>query len=271
MNKEKVEIMKVFTTIMVIFLIIFCFSPVFAEEEIMVAIGEWSPFISRELPHYGIVSHIISEAFSESQIEVKYGFFPWNRSYRLVKRGEWHASAIWGKTEERKNDFYFSDIIYTGEDVLFYLKDRPVNWQGDLNDLSELKGLTIGLSLGSSIGNVMKKAKKKGLLTYDTTSDKLATFRKLLAKRVDAVEEIKTVGFHIIRTNFSKDQQERILNTDTLEKWDYHLLFSKKIDENKRYLEIFNKGLGKMKKDGRYTEMWADFYNGKYAQQDKID
>ena len=263
--------MKVFTTLIIILWIALCFSPVFAEEEITVAIGEWSPFISRELPHYGIVSHVISEAFADSQIKVKYGFFPWKRSYHLVKRGKWHATAIWGKTEERKKDFFFSDIIYTGEDVLFYLKDRPLKWNGDLNDLSELNGLTIGLSLGSAIGNVMENVKKKGLVTYDTTSDKLATFRKLLAKRIDAVEEIKAVGFHIIHTHFSKDQQEQIMNTNTLEKWDYHILFSKKLDENKRYLDIFNKGFGKMKKAGRFDEMWADFYNGKYNQKEKID
>ena len=93
--------MKVFTAIMILFLIAFCFSPVFAEEEIMISIGEWHPFISKELPHYGIVSHIISEAFAESQIKMKYGFFPWKRSYNYVKTGKYHASAIWGKTEER--------------------------------------------------------------------------------------------------------------------------------------------------------------------------
>jgi len=185
---------KIFTAIMIIFSMTFCFSPGFAEEEIMVTIGEWSPFISRELPHYGIVSHVISEAFAESQIKVKYGFFPWKRSYHLVKSGEWHATAIWGKTEERINDFYFSDIIYTGEDVLFYLKDKPVKWKGDVNDLSDLKGLKIGLSLGSAIGSVMENAMKKGLVTYDVGGDKLAVFRKLLARRFDAVEEIKLIA-----------------------------------------------------------------------------
>ena len=61
---------------MVLCFLLSCSSSVFAGEEIRITLGEWSPFISKELPHYGIVPHIISEIFNEAGVNVQYGFFP---------------------------------------------------------------------------------------------------------------------------------------------------------------------------------------------------
>lgn len=246
------------------FIISACLNTVFASEEITVAIGEWEPFIGNKLLHYGVVSHIVSEVFAESQIKVKYEFYPWKRSYLYVKKGKCHASAIWGKTDEREKDCYFSDVVYTDESVLFYRKDHPVKWQGDHDKLVQLNGLKIGSSLGSAKARILAEADRNGFVSYEIAGDKLTNFKKLLAKRFDAIDDCKTPGLYILRKYFSKEQQNEILFVNCFEKWQYYLLFSKKIDENKRYLEIFNSGLKKMKEDGRFEKMWSDFYNGKY-------
>ena len=247
--------------LMIIFFLLSCYSSVFAGEAIRITIGEWSPFISKELPHYGIVPHIISEIFNEAGVKVKYGFFPWARSLYLVKAGEWHASAIWGKTEERKKDFNFSDVVYTGETVLFYHKDHPIVWTGNLEDL---KGLRIGLSLGAAKSNILKEAEKKGFITYDIGGDKVMTFFKLLEKRFHAIDNNKAVGLHLIQTRLSSEQRAKIGYTNPHELWDYHLILSKKLKENEKFLEILNTGLHKMKKSGRFDETWKAFYRGEY-------
>ena len=248
--------------LMVIFFLLSSYSSVFAGEEIRITIGEWSPFISKELPHYGIVPHIISEIFNEAGVNVQYGFFPWARSSYLVKAGEWHASAIWGKTEEREKNFYFSDLVYTGETVLFYHKDHPIVWTGNLGDL---KGLRIGLSLGAAKSNILKEAEKKGFITYDIGGDKVMTFFKLLEKRFHAIDNNKAVGLHLIQTRLLSEQRAKIGYTKPHELWDYNLIFSKKLKENEKFLEIFNRELDKMKKSGRFDEMWQAFYNGEYS------
>jgi len=247
--------------LMVIFFLLSCYSSVFAGEEIRITIGEWSPFISKKLPHYGIVPHIISEIFNEAGVKVKYGFFPWARSLYLAKEGEWHASAIWGKTEEREKDFNFSDVVYTGETVLFYHKDHPIVWTGNIEDL---KGLIIGLILGSAKSNILKEAEKKGFITYDIGGDEVMTFLKLLEKRFHAIDKNKAVGLHTIQTRLSSEQRVKIGYTKPHELWDYHLILSKKLKENEKFLETFNKGLYKMKKSGRFDEMWKAFYSGEY-------
>ncbi|MBU2714317.1 hypothetical protein KCG35_25035, partial [Zooshikella sp. WH53] len=35
---------------------------------VRVATGEWPPYISKNLKHYGVVSHVIKEAFAEENI-----------------------------------------------------------------------------------------------------------------------------------------------------------------------------------------------------------
>ena len=218
--------------------------------------------MGKNLPYYGIVPHIISEIFKQGGVKVKYGFYPWNRSKKYVALGKWHATAIWGKTEEREKLYDFSDVVYKGETVLFYHKDHPINWTGNLEELKDLK---IGIKLGSAPSVFIKEAEKKGFVKLDIGGkNTIATLEKILMKRVNAADEIKAVGLHIIQMHFLPEQRELIRYTDTIEIWNYYLMFSKKLEENERFLAIFNQGLQEIKKSGRYDAMWQDFYEGKY-------
>ncbi|MGI0119349.1 substrate-binding periplasmic protein [Zooshikella sp. RANM57] len=233
--------------------------------EVKITIGEWQPFIGKKLPGYGVVPHIITEIFSKYDIQVVYGFYPWSRSYKYVQQGEWHASAIWGKTEERAKDCYFSDVVYSGESVLFFLKDRPLAWSADRESLYKLKNITIGLSRGSAKGELLKKAEQQGLIKYTIGADKVSTFRMLLAKRFDALDENKAVGLNIMYTQLTKQQRSQIRYTQNYEQWNYYLIFSKKIDKNIEFLALFNKGLEEIKKTGEYDKFWKDFERGKFS------
>ncbi|MEE9297196.1 MAG: amino acid ABC transporter substrate-binding protein, partial [Phycisphaerae bacterium] len=51
--------------------------------------GEWQPYLSKDSPHHGFASHIVTEAFALVGVEVEYGFFPWKRSFKLAKEGTW--------------------------------------------------------------------------------------------------------------------------------------------------------------------------------------
>ncbi len=39
----------------------------------------WQPYLSKDVPHHGFASHIVTEAFALVGVEVEYGFFPWKR------------------------------------------------------------------------------------------------------------------------------------------------------------------------------------------------
>jgi len=48
-------------------------------QEITLANGEWAPYMSKNLKQAGYMSHIVTEAFAEEGITVKYVFLPWKR------------------------------------------------------------------------------------------------------------------------------------------------------------------------------------------------
>jgi len=85
----------------------------FAEERISIAIGEWPPFISENLKHYGVVPRIVTEAFALGNVKVDYGFFPWKRAMEYANEGDWDGSAVWGYTSERGKTLLYSDPVRT--------------------------------------------------------------------------------------------------------------------------------------------------------------
>jgi len=55
-----------------------------AEKTICIATGEWPPFVSKDLKHYGVVNHIIAEAFrlgSKGENKSRISFFTMETRY----------------------------------------------------------------------------------------------------------------------------------------------------------------------------------------------
>lgn len=111
-----------------------------AEEVVKLTNGEWPPFTSKDLKHYGVYSHIVSEAFALEGVTVEYGFFPWARGYNYVKEGNWDGSVTWAPTPDKEKDVWFSDQVFLHTKVFFHLKSFPFDW----NTIEDLKGLQIG-------------------------------------------------------------------------------------------------------------------------------
>ncbi len=85
-----------------------------------------APYLSAELPHYGFASHLVEEAFAAVDIDVEYGFFPWQRSYNYAREGKdpdggrWHGTLVWVPTEERKNTS-FIPIVSSATRKFFFI------------------------------------------------------------------------------------------------------------------------------------------------------
>ena len=55
--------MKTWFHLAIVILFFFSFD-LFAQDRIKLINGEWAPYLSRNLPHFGAASHIVREAFS---------------------------------------------------------------------------------------------------------------------------------------------------------------------------------------------------------------
>ncbi|MEO4047320.1 transporter substrate-binding domain-containing protein [Pseudomonas sp. CAU 1711] len=232
-----------------------------AEETLRITIGEWPPFISAGQPGNGVLPRLISEVFASQGVTVEYGFFPWKRSYEEVRRGRWHASAVWGKTPERERDCWFSEVLYSDEVVLFYNKARPLHWDGSLEQAGQrLRGLRIGLPLGSAKSPVLAEAERLGWVSYEIGGDEMTNLRKLAAGRIDALDIVKGSATYLINRRLSPRERDSLASTAPLQRWDYHLIFSRQREENLHYLELFDHGLAELRRNGRYAAIWSEFY-----------
>lgn len=233
--------------------------PLFAEGHIRIAIGEWPPLISASQPGNGVIPTLISEAFATQGITVEYGFFPWKRAFEEVRQGRWQASAVWGRSPEREACCLFSERVYSDEVVLFYNRAHPVHWDGTPADMERLRGLTIGLPLGSAKTPLLEEAEQRGLLKYEVGGDETGNLRKLAAGRIDAVDMVKGTGQWLISQRLEADEAARLATTEPLQRWDYHLLFASQPADNRRYLEAFDKGLATLRANGREAQLWKRF------------
>ena len=233
-----------------------CAAP--GKDRISIAIGEWPPLISAALPHYGVVPQLITEIFAAEGITVEYQFFPWKRAYQQVQSGASDASALWGRTPEREAECVFSERVFSDELVLFYHRDTPLAWDGSLAGAEALRGLTIGLPLGSAKAPVLEQAQQRGWVRYEVGGDELLNLRKLLAKRFAALDLAKSSGTYLLQQRFSAAERAQIAHTASYQQSDYYLIFSKQGADNRRYRTLFDQGLRRLKASGRYAQLWGD-------------
>jgi len=229
-----------------------------ADGKVRLSNGEWPPYLSPDMPHYGIASRIVTEAFAEVGIEVEYDFFPWSRAYYLAERGEWDGTAVWLKNPERQEAFFYSDPVISSGYVLFHRKDFNFDWE----DYSDLKGLTLGATLEYDYGPVFKRAREEGLVKVEWVSRDILNFNKLLRGRIDLFASDRIVGLALLHKHYSPDQIRQITYHPRLMRADpLYLLLSRAVPENRERIKRFNEGLARLRARGRVEEILTEGLN----------
>jgi polar amino acid transport system substrate-binding protein len=234
-------------------------------ETIRLANGEWAPYVSKDLKHYGVFSHIVSEAFALEGIEVEYEFFPWKRSYKYAADGEFDGSLTWAPTPEREKDFYFTEPVTYNKKVFFHLKSQTFNW----NKLSDLKGLNIGTTAQYTYGDEFDNAaNNKEISVFPVNKDE-QNVKKLLAGRIDIFPMEIEVGYGLIHSQLTPAQAALFSNhPKPVTETPICVVISKKLpaERAKRLVEAFNRGLAKLKGSGKYEEYIWKSRQGNYLQ-----
>ncbi|WDP92032.1 MAG: transporter substrate-binding domain-containing protein [Desulfobacter sp.] len=224
-----------------------------ADTTITMAIGEWAPFTSQIDPDGKLAEVLVREIYTQEGIKVRYTYFPWKRSFKLTKIGDYAATFPWRKTEERKPDFYFpKEILYKEKEVFFHLKTLDFKWEDD----EDLKNYTIGGVLGYAH---VQHLKAKGLV-LDVTSSDAQNFKKLLAGRIDLFSCSFVVGYNLINRLFPPSKAALFTNhPKPLLQEPMYLMISKKIPNGRELAEKFDLGIQKLKASGRYQQIFDTF------------
>ena len=177
---------------------------------IMLATGEYPPYASAEMPGYGFVTEIISAAIKEMGYKPEYLFYPWKRCERSVKQGKAWATFPYGFTEERANDFLFSDVILVTSSKFFYYKKhtQKIEW----NTLADLKHYVIG----GVLGYYYKVEFENAGLNVDYAPSETMSLKKLIHGRVALVPLDEAVGWNLIKKHFPDELPGRSIGYPTL-------------------------------------------------------
>ena len=230
-----------------------------------VAIGEWRPFVSKDLQHYGLAARIVTEAFAAEGIDVEYRFYPWKRAYLETLQGDQDATAIWTRTPDRVGEVEFSDPVLTAGKVFFHRQGADFSWQ----DMTDLAGLRVGATRGYGYGDAFDQAAEAGELSVEYVNSDKQNFEKLIRGRIDVFPMTKAVGYSILNTQFESDEAARVTNhPKPVQEAVFHLLFSKAVDKNDRMRELFNRGLAQLREDGLIEQYVRESQQGEYIRSE---
>ncbi len=235
---------------------------------VQIATEEYAPFTSAKLKQSGIFSHIVSEAFRLEGVEVEYTFFPAARSYNLAKVGKIDGTMPWAHRDEREVDFLYSDpVMDVGGEHLFYRKGFEFTWNAKIQDYRTLKNINIGAINSYNYGKKFQDAEAKGIIKVYRVTTLKQLYLMLLKGHIDIVISKEWVGRYVLQSEFTPRQIAQIESSpETADPPSYDYLLISKLRPNfKNLLEVFNAGLKKLHKSGRYDAILKAFRNGEYV------
>jgi len=275
--KQEEAIIRAFLALVILLFI--TLTAVRADDElkpdvIQIATEEYAPFTSESLKHYGVINHIISEAFRLEGFEVKYHFLPAARSFKSAKDGILDGTTPWAHRPDREINFLYSDpILDVGGEYFFYKKGFKFDWDPATVDYSRFKGASIGAIISYDYGSKFQEAEKHGLIHVVRVSKLKQLFRMLLRDRIDLVISKVWVAKYDLQTNFAAEQIAQITSqpeNNEPPSYDY-VLFPKKKPGSQHLRDSLNKGLKKLRASGTYDAFLNAFEDGGYVLPQKVN
>lgn len=223
-------------------------------QTVKIAGDPWSPWmIGKEgtKPTGGIFIEITKEIFKRANMKADITLYPFKRGLKLVKNGKHDIILMVSKSAEREKFLLFSDPILTDPYYVYYHKDftKTFSW----NNLSDLKGLTIGTADGFNYGKEFNNAVKKFGIKLRPVKKDLNNVRKLEKGKVKLIILNKTSAELLIRENPSF--KGKLVATDkALYKADYFFGLSKK-SSFKSNIDKINTIAKKLQSDGTFNKI----------------
>lgn len=232
-------------------LLVLLFGNLQAADRVRLTNGEWPPYLGETLPHHGVASRIVEEAFALQGIKVQWEFHPWARSLKIAEQGLRDGSAVWLNNPQREQHFHISDPVLESGYYLFHRKDDAFGW----SNVDDLRGLRIAATRGYDYGEAFQHAEAAGdLEVMRLTSDEQG-LRQLLAGRVDLFPVDKVVGFDLLYQHFSPAERRRLtFHAKPLRSDNLHLLLSREVAGNAELMARFNLGLQQLRASGKISQ-----------------
>lgn len=219
-----------------------------------IATGELPPYATAERPDQGLALAIVRRAFELSGHAVEFHFMPWSRAQLETQNGQWDASAHWGATPERRENFLLSDNLLTEDWVLIYRQDlKDFDWRS----AEDLRRYRVGLIRDYTYTPEIWALARSGQLKTGSPPNDLAGLRMLLLDRIQVLPTDRRVACHLASQHLSPAQQAQLVvhPKRMTDNFSTHVLFPKGKPASETLREDFNRGLARLRASPEYRQL----------------
>ncbi|MCG8492329.1 MAG: transporter substrate-binding domain-containing protein [Sneathiellales bacterium] len=213
-------------------------------EAVRFACSNFPPYNIETGGNRGISVEVISAAMRTAGIPIKFEFFPWNRAFSLVRRGEYDALCGCSYRQEREGIFAFSDTLGNVSQGVFR---RPETSNITVRTLADLQKVNVATIRGYALQKELELAKIK----TTPVDDEAQLIRMLISEHVNAIYAYRdTILYDLGRMNISTP-----LDYTEISAQPHYVCFSKINPEFKYLQQKFNRGLRIIKMSGEYERI----------------
>ncbi|WP_169337051.1 substrate-binding periplasmic protein [Algicola sagamiensis] len=216
-------------------------------DRVTLGLGEYPPYHSSDLPHYGAATRIMTMIFERAGIQVRYVFFPWQRAYVETRKGTIDGTGLWERDSETIDKFLISKAVFEYRTYFFHKKSLKFDWK----TIDDLRGYQIGGLIGYYYGDAFQKAEENGTLSLHRVPHESQNMKKLLLGRVQLIPiSIESAKAFLSATGKLREWQNLAYHPKPLYRATSHLLLSLVVKENQERMRRFDQALVEMKSEG---------------------
>lgn len=233
-----------------------CSFSLHAEDKLLSLVtgDDYPPFTDSAMPEGGLAVPLIKAVFNDQKYTVSLAWKPWKRGYLEAKSGRYAGTFPYRPTEEREEDFLFSDPVFHLKEVIVSRKPEnfhPQNYQ-------ELARKTLCLPIGYAPGKAMQALMDNAKIDVFRPKSMDGCFKAISRFHNLIIKTHKYLAYHQLK--------EKKLNPADFDitfmhdsSYTLHFIVSKQYPNSKELIKGFNKGLANIKKNGEFQKISRRF------------
>ncbi len=212
------------------------------------ACGPFPPYKIENPDQPGIDIEVMKAAWSATNWNAQYDFYPWKRAAALVKEGSSDGLCGCSYRTDREKAFRFSDVMGLHSQGVF-LKNKAFNER--IRVINDLQGMTVATVRGYAI---QKEMDTLGIKNTGVSDDKQLV-AMLLNDRVDAIYAYRDV----ILYNLDKQNKVNQVVYYEISSQPYYVCISRAIPDSRQIVDDLNRGMRIIRQNGEYQKIWRSY------------
>jgi polar amino acid transport system substrate-binding protein len=224
---------------------------------------DYPPYVDAHLPHHGVLSHIVKEAFAAAGLAVAdMAVEPWQRTYEATVAQRYDAAFPYVPNAERRNEMLFSDPIITLSTRIFIAAHRRE--EAAAAGLGWLRGKKLCRGLGYGLLPWLQELVSKHGVVHIIPSQQSHCLAMVKAGHADFLAEDES----IVRA-----RMQRLNDMEALVPFPnhappshgLHLIVARKNPRAESLIGAFNQGLASLRQSGRLEAIQTEHLGARLA------